>query len=178
MSSLSRTRRSSCRSCGPESAPFHPLWVRRPDFPSRRVVALVPNQNLNRARALKTFFLNVSCATGLAILVACSTATDGDPALDQPYVRGAVQAFTHHATASSLQVSAGPGSREQCGIVATVDAGTRYMRRGANGRLIEATRAEIELGDTVEVHVSGDVMESCPVQGYGSVVVLLDGSGS
>ena len=115
----------------------------------------------------------------LALLCAsCSGATVQEPVLGDPYVRGAVEEFTHHATASSLRVSGGPGSQEMCGIVATVDAGTRYLRRDLTGAVQTGARGEITVGDTVEVHVTGDVQESCPVQGYGAAVVLVHDLGS
>jgi hypothetical protein len=70
-------------------------------------------------------------------------------------------------------VRAGPGSRETCGIAATVDRETRYLRREAPGSLRRVDRSAVSVGDTVEVHVEGPVAESCPVQARASVVVLV-----
>jgi hypothetical protein len=109
----------------------------------------------------------------LALGVGCFGLPDQEPALGEPYVRVAVEEFTHHSTASVLRVTGGPGSQEACGIVATVDDETRYLRRDPSGEIREGSRAEVSVGDTVEVHVSGDVQESCPVQGYGEVIVMV-----
>ena len=89
----------------------------------------------------------------------------------QPFVRGPVETITHHATASSLLVRGGPGSQEPCGIAATVDARTRYLQRDTSGLLRRLDRSTISAGDTVEVYVDGPVADSCPVQGYGAILV-------
>ena len=110
---------------------------------------------------------------GGAVLPACAGASGPREPAGEPYVVGPVESFTHHATASRLLVRAGPGSREPCGISATVDAETRYQRRSPSGALRAVSRAEVDVGDTVEVYVEGPVAESCPVQGYAALVVLL-----
>lgn len=122
-------------------------------------------------------FRRAGAVAFLFILVGCSTRSD-ELLLGTPYVRGAVEEFTHHATASALRVSGGPGSREPCGIVATVDARTRYLRRDPAGEIVPGARGEVTLGDTVEVHVSGDVQESYPVQAYGTAIVIVRDLGS
>jgi hypothetical protein len=107
----------------------------------------------------------------LTAAAACArTSTLGAPA-GAPYARGPVESFTHRATASSLLVRGGPGSRESCGISATVDARTRYYQRDASGELRTIPRAAVAVGDTVEVYVEGPVAESCPPQAFGSAVV-------
>ena len=111
-------------------------------------------------------------ALALLVLAACARASVPNPAAGEPYVRGPVESFTHHATASRLLVRGGPGSRESCGIAATVDARTRYLRRAPSGELRAASRAEVGVGDTVEVYVQGPVAESCPPQAYAAAVVL------
>jgi hypothetical protein len=93
---------------------------------------------------------------------------DGDP-----IVRGPVESLTHHATGSGILVRAGPGSRDACGIAATADRDTRYLRRGGDGRVVGAALAEVEVGDTVEVYVTGPVAESCPLQGRAATILLL-----
>ena len=116
----------------------------------------------------------VGAALG-AVLLACSrTSSPGLPA-DGPYVRGPVESIRSHATGTGLLVRAGPGSREPCGIQATTDARTRYLRRTGPGELRRAAPSDVEVGDTVEVHVAGPVAESCPVQGRAAVVVLVSG---
>jgi hypothetical protein len=82
-----------------------------------------------------------------------------------------VEAFTHSATASNLLVRGGPGSRDSCGISATVDARTRYYQSDGSGELRTIPRSAVAVGDTVEVFVEGPVAESCPPQAYGSAVV-------
>lgn len=84
-----------------------------------------------------------------------------------------MEAVTHRETASRFLVRAGPGSREPCGITATVDRGTRYLRREGSGPLRTIDRVAISVGDTVEVHVDGPVAESCPVQALASHVVVV-----
>ncbi len=116
---------------------------------------------LSRLAAVLALVAGVACAR---------TSTLGAPS-GAPYARGPVEAFTHRATASNLLVRGGAGSRESCGISATVDARTRYYQRGASGELRTISRAAVAVGDTVEVYVEGPVAESCPPQGYGSAVV-------
>lgn len=101
----------------------------------------------------------------------CGGATGVLAPTGEPLVRGTVESITHHATASNILVAAGPGSREACGISATVDDETRYLVRSAGGGLSRSTIAELDVGDTVEVYVNGPVAESCPVQGYASAIV-------
>lgn len=115
--------------------------------------------------------LSLVCAA--FTLAACARAGVGRQPSGEPYARGAVESFTHRATASNLLVRAGPGSREACGISATVDARTRFLRRAPSGALGEITRAEVGVGDTVEVYVTGPVAESCPPLGYAAAVVLV-----
>lgn len=107
-----------------------------------------------------------------AVVAACARASGPAPLGGDPYVRGPVESFTHRATASLLRVRAGPGSRESCGIAATVDARTRYLQRAPSGGLRAASRALVGVGDTVEVYVRGPVAESCPPQAYAAAVVL------
>jgi hypothetical protein len=117
-------------------------------------------------------------ATLFAVLVlaACARPPVSGAPSGEPYVRGPVASFTHSATASSLSVRAGPGSREPCGISATVDARTRYLERGPSGALRPIERSAVSVGDTVEVYVEGPVAESCPVQAYARAVVRVAGS--
>ena len=97
-------------------------------------------------------------------------ATTGAPR--DPYVVGPVESIARAATASSLLVRAGPGSREPCGISARVDAETIYLARTGTGETRGSSLAAVEVGDTVEVYVEGPVAESCPVQGYASTIVV------
>jgi hypothetical protein len=108
-----------------------------------------------------------------SMAAACASATGVSPPSGEPYVRGPVESITHHATASNLLVRAGPGSREMCGISATVDRRTSYLERSREGVLRRAAMSAVEPGDTVEVYVSGPVAESCPVQGYASAIIRL-----
>ncbi len=114
---------------------------------------------------------------GLALCLmfsACSSPRPAEPSGD-PYVRGAVETISTEAAAATIFVRAGPGSREPCGIFATTDSRTSYFRRDSAGDRIPATLSALQLGDTVEVFVTGPVMESCPVQGYASMIVVLAG---
>lgn len=107
----------------------------------------------------------------LVLAAACArTSTLGAPS-GEPYARGPVEAFTHHATASNLLVRGAPGSRESCGISATVDARTRYYQKDGSGEPRTIARSAVAVGDTVEVYVKGPIAESCPPQGYASAVV-------
>ena len=114
-------------------------------------------------------------ATAVALVSLLVVACTGGSAVEMPageaYARGPIESITHHATASNLLVRAGPGSRERCGISATVDAGTRYLARSAAGALRQIQRSELSVGDTVEVYVDGMVLESCPPQGRASAIV-------
>jgi hypothetical protein len=108
----------------------------------------------------------------LLLLAGCASRPPADP-IGEPYVRGPVESITHHATASGLLVRGGPDSREPCGISATTDSRTGFFERLPDRELRRATISEIQIGDTVEVYVTGPVAESCPVQGYASTVVLV-----
>lgn len=111
----------------------------------------------------------------LMMLLPGCAASGGVPAPEgEPLVVGLVESVVHTANASSVHVAAGAGSREQCGIVATADGGTRYLRR-EGGELREASREEVAEGVVVEVYVDGPVMESCPVQGRAAAFVIADG---
>jgi hypothetical protein len=90
-----------------------------------------------------------------------------------PTVRGTLAEVRHSATASGLSVDGG----EACGMVATADAETRVLRRGADGvlRLVgdgAPAVGALEVGQTVAVWADGPVMESCPVQGRAGTVVV------
>lgn len=113
----------------------------------------------------------VAALGGALLLMSCASRSVLWEPEGEPYVRGPIESLTHRATASGLLVRAGPGSREPCGILATVDAGTRYLERTRSGGLRRAALADLSEGDTVEVYVSGPVMESCPVQGYAATVI-------
>ena len=89
------------------------------------------------------------------------------------YIRGPIESVTHRATASGILVQPAPGSDVACGISARVDAENRYLRRDTEGELHPITVADLEVGDTVEVFVTGPIAESCPVQGYVSTMVLV-----
>lgn len=107
----------------------------------------------------------------LTTISACSGHSSLTGPLGAPYVRGVVETFTHHATASGLLVRAGLGSREPCGIAATIDAATRVLQRSPSGLLRRISASEITIGDTVEIYVDGPVAESCPVQGHAAAVI-------
>lgn len=112
------------------------------------------------------------------LLVACADPSTLYSPEGAPYVRGPVESITAHATGAGLLVRAGPGSQEPCGIQATADARTHYLRRIGEGPLQRATLADLSVGDTVEVYVEGPVAESCPVQGRAAAVVLVAEAGS
>lgn len=116
----------------------------------------------------------VSLLIGLIGAAACSSVSPADPLMGEALVRGPVESIDHRATASGVLVRAAPGSREMCGIAATVDNGTQYFRRAA-GELRPAALADLTVGDTVEVYVDGPVAESCPVQGRASAIVIVGG---
>ncbi|HEY0154008.1 MAG TPA: hypothetical protein VGB92_18490 [Longimicrobium sp.] len=116
-------------------------------------------------------FSRLAALLALAAAAACARASQLEAPAGAPYARGPVETFTHRATASNLLVRGGPGSREPCGISATVDARTRYYQKQASGELRSIPRSAVVVGDTVEVYVEGFVAESCPPQGYGSAVV-------
>lgn len=120
-----------------------------------------------------TRVLVAAAALCIAPLLGC-TATSTTQEMDgEPYVRGPIVSITHHAGRSRLRVEGGPGSREPCGIVATVDAETRYLARTPAGTLGPGSLAGLSEGDTVEVYVTGPVAESCPVQAHADAVVLV-----
>lgn len=113
----------------------------------------------------------LTAVLAITAAAACArTSALGTPA-GAPYARGPVEAFTHRATASNLLVRGGPGSRESCGISATVDGRTRYFQQDGSGELRTIPRSEVAVGDTVEVYVKGPIAESCPPQAYAPAVV-------
>ncbi|HEX6925540.1 MAG TPA: hypothetical protein VF167_08920 [Longimicrobiaceae bacterium] len=108
----------------------------------------------------------------LALIVsACVSPSSSGLPDGEPLVRGPIESIDHRATASGILVRAAPGSREMCGIAATADEETRYLRQEADGRRVSLDRSELEVGDTVEVYVTGPIAESCPVQGRASAIV-------
>lgn len=107
-------------------------------------------------------------------VAACGGVSPADPAPGDALVRGPVESIDHRATASGILVRAAPGSREMCGISATVDARTVYLQRASTG-LRPASLTDLEVGDTVEVYVDGPVAESCPVQGRAATIVIVGG---
>ena len=115
-------------------------------------------------------------AAALALGTACAGSGAVQPPASDPYIIGPIESVEHRATGSGVHVAAGPGSRDPCGIVATVDAGTRVMRRAAGGGLVSATAADLRVGEMVEVYVEGPVMESCPLQGRAGAMVLIGGA--
>jgi endonuclease YncB( thermonuclease family) len=109
----------------------------------------------------------------LGLLIAgCRGATPAGQLSGEPLVVGPVESVAHRATASGILVRAAPGSREMCGISATADVETRYLRRAPDGETEPAALADLAVGDTVEVYVEGPVAESCPVQGRVSTIVI------
>lgn len=134
---------------------------------TRRTRAEVASMTFWRLRSGSRLIAIAAVLFGTA---SCATAPrpTGDP-----IVRGAIESITHRATASGYLVLAGPGSREMCGISATVDDRTTFLRRASTGELQPAARQEFAVGDTVEVFVDGPIAESCPVQGRASALVLV-----
>jgi hypothetical protein len=115
-----------------------------------------------------------SFRSGAALVLLAGSGCSGTIAPEgSPLVIGPIESITHHATGSGYLVSAGPGSREPCGISATADNRTRYLRRSDDGAYVEAARADLEVGDTVEVFVDGPIAESCPVQARAGALVLI-----
>lgn len=108
-----------------------------------------------------------------ALLAACSGAAMLETPRGEPYAVGTLDSITHRQATSLLLVRALPGSPEPCGIAATVNRETTYLRRDPAGAQRRIALADLTLGDTVEVYVYGAVAESCPPQGYANVVILL-----
>lgn len=117
--------------------------------------------------------LVVLVVLGSAVLGSCTNRSAPPKSERKPYVRGPVASLGDRTTGSGLLVQADPKSREPCGILATVDNETRYLLRSRAGALRSASLEDLREGDTVEIYVSGTVMESCPVQGYASSVILI-----
>ena len=107
----------------------------------------------------------------LALAACARTAGTGLPE-GSPYVEGPVASVAHSATASGILVNPPPGSVQSCGISATVDARTRFLRRTASGALEPARVGDLAVGSTVAVYVEGPLTRSCPAQGYASVMVI------
>jgi hypothetical protein len=132
----------------------------------------------NRSFLIVAFASTLAACTGTTTVDEPFTADEpfkaGEPLTDgEPYIRGPVEAIAHHATASNILVRAAPGSPDRCGISATVNGETRYLRQPSDDARNAAALSDIDVGDTVEVYVSGPVAESCPVQAYAAAVVLL-----
>jgi hypothetical protein len=106
------------------------------------------------------------------LLAGCSGSAGLEPPAGTPFVRGPVASITAASGGSVLLVRAGPGSREPCGIAATVNGRTRVLRRSAaGGAHSRADLGDIRVGDTVEVYVD-HVADSCPTQGVPTALVL------
>ncbi len=106
------------------------------------------------------------------LLAACSGSAGLEPPSGTPFVQGPVASITPGQAGAVLLVRAGPGSREPCGIAATVSARTRVLRRSAaDGALGRADLRDVRVGDTVEVYVDY-VADSCPTQGAPTALVL------
>lgn len=108
----------------------------------------------------------------VGLLFACSGSVGLEPPSESPFVQGPVATITPALDGSVLLVHAGPGSREPCGIAATVSARTRVLQRSAaDGALRRADLRSFRVGDTVEVYVDL-VADSCPTQGAPTTLVL------
>ena len=105
------------------------------------------------------------------LLSACSGSAELEPPSDTPFVQGPVAKIAPAQDGAVLLVHAGPGSREPCGIAATVNSRTRVLQRSAaNGALRRADLRNIRVGDMVEVYVDR-VADSCPTQGAPTMLV-------
>lgn len=108
----------------------------------------------------------------VGLLAACSGSARLEPPAVPPFVLGPVASITPGPTGTALVVRAGPDAREPCGIVATVSARTRVLRRSTTGGAVRpADVRDVRVGDTVEVYVDV-VAESCPAQGVPTMLVL------
>jgi hypothetical protein len=118
---------------------------------------------------------NIPPLTTLAWVAIASCSAPGSIAEPpgEPFLRGTVESMMHRATASSLLVRPDSGPQGACGIRATVDVETLYFRRSEGRDLEPSDLAAVEVGDNVEVYVSGPIAESCPMQGYGSAIILI-----
>ncbi|HEX2091125.1 MAG TPA: alpha/beta fold hydrolase [Longimicrobiaceae bacterium] len=128
-----------------------------------------------RRTAAQLVRLAVAASLAAACAGAVSQAPQAPPA-GSLYVRGPVESITHRATATGILVQPTPGSGQSCGIQATADAQTRYLRRTGGGELRWAALSDVRVGDTVEVYVEGPVARSCPAQGRASAIVLVAGA--
>ena len=108
------------------------------------------------------------------VLAACATAQPARPD-GAPAFRGVVAEVTHHATGSGVRADPLTGGAA-CGLVATVDAATRVLRRASDGSLDAVGAEAVSVGDTVEVYASGPVAESCPMQARAAALVLTAGA--
>lgn len=113
----------------------------------------------------------VAAAVAFLLVTACTGAPSLRAPEEEPVVIGAIASITHRATASGLLVQPGVPPGDPCGILATVDAETRYLERSRTGTLTRISLTDLAEGDTVEVYVSGPVMESCPLQGRGATII-------
>jgi len=103
----------------------------------------------------------------LVLLAACGV-TIIDP--DEPVVQGPIVSIQGAADAHRIRVEALPGAGDPCGIVATVDGGTRIVIPAAGAGFRTGSMADLAVGDTVAVYVRGAVAESCPLQGVASTI--------
>jgi hypothetical protein len=117
--------------------------------------------------------LSASSALCLALVATACASPRPHEAAGDPYVRGPVETISTDGPSATIFVRAGVGSREPCGIVATIDSQTCFFRRDPGGALVPGALSDLQRGDTVEVFVTGPVRESCPVQGYASAIVGL-----
>jgi len=108
----------------------------------------------------------------LALLVLMLTSACGvtliDP--DEPVVRGPIVSIQGAADAHRIQVDALPGMGDPCGIVATVDGGTRILVPADGAGFRTGSMADLAVGDTVAVYVRGAVADSCPLQGLAATI--------
>lgn len=107
----------------------------------------------------------------LGALAGCNSATEpGSP----PAITGAIVA--HDLT---IPIGAPPTIHvketptDECGVIFLVRSGTRVLRRGSDGRVTNATAADLTVGRTVKVWANV-VLDSCPGQSTATAVEIID----
>ena len=124
---------------------------------------------MDTTRTVSAFVLLV-----LSLTLAVCASPPLAPPEGAPVVRGTVAWVRHSATASGALIEAEGGA---CGMQATLDAGTRVLRRTRRGALSwvgegAAGAGALAVGDAVEIWADGPVIETCPMEGRASVVVI------
>ncbi|HEY5639655.1 MAG TPA: DUF3221 domain-containing protein [Dehalococcoidia bacterium] len=131
---------------------------------------------MTRSRSILTkALLALAAALALALLGACTYDGDAAPAPDDPDIRGAITSISAGSgdVIGSVRIEGAiHQDTEYDKADVRVDSDTEILRRVGNA-MMDATFADLAVGQTVEAWFTGPVAESYPVQAKASQIVIV-----